>query len=392
MPRHALKTLLVLAAIAGAAVAPPFRDASAQVQVPTEETTRAAGWYLLPSVSITEIFDDNIFQSTRSREADAITRFSPELGFGYRSIPLTVLGYVLLDAELFAVHTDQSGLNRKQVRFDAESRPDQTLTLRLSGVFDQTETPTDLTQNLGLQLGRTESTRGSISAGAAYRFDRRFTGEASYTFTTDTSGGISNTLHQALVSLVGQLTPRDAGRIVYHMQRGNSDGEAVASDSLVFGWDHRLSETTSFSVALGPRYSDGQLQVEAYASVIHRLTNGQLSATFARTEGTIIGQRGLSTTTSFGAGISLRPWRALGLSITPHFAEVTGGLHTTTYGSEFTARYEIARYIQLVTQYAIAYQKGGGGANGSGGNNGSGDILHNTVSIGLRVALPERLH
>jgi hypothetical protein len=350
---------------------------------PLASAAAPAGWYLLPSASFSEVFDDNIFGATEGRQADAITRLTPTLGFGYRSAPLTFIGSVSVDAELFAVHFDQSGVNRKQVRFDLEARPSQVMTLRLRGLFDDTQTPSDLNTDLGLELGRTEARQGVVTAEASYRFGRRLTAEAAYTFTTSTADDISNTLHEGRLSLAAQLTPLDSGRVIYHIRRGDSDGLAVASDSVTFGWYRRLTEKTSFGVAAGPRFSDGDVQLEASASLVHRLSNGSVSFGFERTDTTIVGQRGLSTSTSVWGELTVRPWRSVTVSITPHAAEVSGGGAETRriYGSEFGVRYEIARRIELFGQYRFAYQEAR-----------SGDIYHNILRVGVTVALPERIY
>src|SRR5438034_1869049 len=49
-----------------------------------------AGWYITPSLSASEEFDDNIFSRVK-RESDFISRASPNLKAGYQSKPFSLL-------------------------------------------------------------------------------------------------------------------------------------------------------------------------------------------------------------------------------------------------------------------------------------------------------------
>src|SRR5437667_12033307 len=117
-----------------------------------------AGWYYIPSLSLYEEFDDNIFSST-NRTSDFITRRANGWKIGYRSRPFTLLLTSSLDGELFANHHELDGLNRTQVGLESEWIPTLPLTLRLSALFTKTQTPSELAPNLGLQLGRRDSTQ-----------------------------------------------------------------------------------------------------------------------------------------------------------------------------------------------------------------------------------------
>jgi hypothetical protein len=341
-----------------------------------------AGWYLTPSITVTEEFDDNVFGTSRSREGDAISRITPTLGFGYRSAPFTLLGTASGSAEVFALHSDLDGLNRKLAKVEAEARPDQNLTLRLQGMFIETESPTELTGDLGLQLGRRSTTQTSIIASAGYRFDRRLSGEVLYSFTDDSAGGVTNTVHDGRFPLVWQATRRDSASLTYHFRRGETDGQAIASDSVLGGWIRRISETTTLGAELGPRWSITGLDFDASARLAHRLSNGELALRLDRSEATVVGRRGSPTINTVAADVSLRPRDALVVSFSPHVGYLTGaGPDTTTYGADFTVRYQVARRIWIVGQYRLSFQE-----------EGSTDILRNIVSVGLEFSIPTRLY
>ena len=75
--------------------------ASVIVGVPAAALAQTGG-SSLPSFTLAEEFDDNVFVSTTDPKSDFITRFTPGLQLGYRSAPLTLLVSGSIDAEIYA--------------------------------------------------------------------------------------------------------------------------------------------------------------------------------------------------------------------------------------------------------------------------------------------------
>ena len=105
-----------------------------------------AGWYYLPTLRLTEEFDDNVFSSVR-RSSDFITRLTSDVKVGYRSTPFTLLLTGSADGEVFARNPELDGVNRTQSGLETEWRPVQPLTLRLgASSWRAPVTPVRLTQ------------------------------------------------------------------------------------------------------------------------------------------------------------------------------------------------------------------------------------------------------
>src|SRR5207302_10266298 len=60
------------------------------------------GYFLTPSLSVAEVYDDNVFYTTSPRTHDFLTRISPGLKAGYQSAPLTVEGSYAFDSEIYS--------------------------------------------------------------------------------------------------------------------------------------------------------------------------------------------------------------------------------------------------------------------------------------------------
>src|SRR5712691_5522567 len=104
-----------------------------------------AGWYIIPSLSLTEEFDDNVFGRSSNRVSDFVTRGSPGLSAGYRSQPLTLLVTSGFDAEFFEENRELSNVgDRRRADVAFQYLPTRTLTLGVTADFAQTVTPTEL--------------------------------------------------------------------------------------------------------------------------------------------------------------------------------------------------------------------------------------------------------
>src|SRR3989454_11877340 len=64
------------------------------------------GYYLTPSLSVAEVYDDNLFYTPSPRTHDFFTRTSPGLKAGYQSAPLKVEGSYTFDSEVYSRHTE----------------------------------------------------------------------------------------------------------------------------------------------------------------------------------------------------------------------------------------------------------------------------------------------
>ena len=345
-----------------------------------------AGWYYIPSLSLYEEFDDNIFSST-NRTSDFITRLSNGWKIGYRSRPFTLLLTSSLDGELFANHHELDGLNRTQVGLESEWIPTLPLTLRLSALFTKTQTPSELAPNLGLQLGRRDSTQLSLASSAAYRFDLRTSAELAYSYLQSESEGVTGTSHEPRLRLVERLSHVDTGTLTYALRLTESESHGAGNSStlshiVTLGWNRRLSATTSVTLEAGPRITGSQLGAEVNAGVSHRffrLVDGSLG--YSRSSSPIIGQTGTADTQALSGHLSMEPLRSFRVVFGAILSQVsTDRSDTTTEGAEVAASYRITKWLSAVARYRFSHSETGSTA-----------IFHNIFTIGLEASYPIRV-
>jgi uncharacterized protein (PEP-CTERM system associated) len=75
-----------------------------------------AGFYVTPSFSVAEEFDDNVFVTSTGKRSDLITRFTPGIELGYYSEPFRLLARSSFDAEIFADNTQLNDATAQSAR------------------------------------------------------------------------------------------------------------------------------------------------------------------------------------------------------------------------------------------------------------------------------------
>jgi hypothetical protein len=380
-----------LAAMASWAAAP----AAAQPPVsyaPSIPTTGPAGYYLVPSLALAEVFDSNVFLNTNP-QFDFITRLTPGVEFGYKSAPLTILGNYSFDTEVYARNPDLDnvGQNQRGV-LDIRYLPERRTTLGLTAVFARSSNPVLLAQQQGLQpiaqiqTGRQETTGFTIAPSASYKFSRLWSGAATYSYSLFTQqGGTSTTSNVVTLGTSRVLTPRDTGSLSYYFRTYESDQGSSTSNALTLGWKRALSPFTTVTVRAGPRLTQGQLGPEVFIAAQQRMKFIDLSASYTVTEGVDLGQSAPVTTHTLAGAANFRVSRFLEVSVGPSFQTSSGtgqsNIGTTHYYAvNATATYQINKWLSARASYSWSLQTGSGG-----------DIPHNLLAIGLAVVYPMRI-
>ncbi len=99
-----------------------------------------AGWYLTPSLSLSEEYQSNIFGTSSNEESDFVTHITPGFTLGYFSEPLTFSLNYSIDAEVFAENSELNNFGDNQrVGVLFRYLPDRRWTLGLTGSFVQSE-------------------------------------------------------------------------------------------------------------------------------------------------------------------------------------------------------------------------------------------------------------
>lgn len=355
-----------------------------------------AGWYLIPSLTLTEAFDDNIFGSASGQRADFISRFSPGLQAGYRSEPLTLLASTSFDAEVFANNPQQNdAMSGKHAGMNLKYLPILPLTLGLDLAYTETRSPGTLAPILTpdvpantLEFGRRRATFFSASPSIAYQFTPLTSGTSGYSYTNTTlEGGTTNTGHQGRLGLSHRFTPLDTGTFDYRLSVfEDSTSSTTIFHALTLGWTRQLTPQTTVSVQGGPRFSGGPVSPEVNARLAHEFKTfdqrARASLDYSRSEGFVIGQAGSVKIESVTGSIGFEPLKLLQVSLGGSLTRLSGGTRsdTTSYGATAEASYQLLRWLTARASYRFGLQ-----------DQNTGGIRHNVFSLSLDASYPIRI-
>ncbi len=357
-----------------------------------------AGFYVTPSFSVAEVYDDNVFSAPSRRKTDLISRFSPGIRAGYQSTPLTLLGGYTFDAEVFSKNPELTTAQaRQEASLELRSRPTPLLTLGLESVYTETQSPGELNVGTALAVGRVRAQRLAFRPTLAYEFDPLTTGTGDYTFAKDElSGGVSTRAHTASLGLDRRITPRDTGSLGYSFSRFDFDSdETTTSQAFTLGWTRAVASRTQITLRGGARVTEGSPGPEVAASIRHRLERGEVSFAYSRTQTTSIGQAGTISTESFAAAATYRLLADLVVRAAPSFFRDTGrDLEAKVYGMNLDVTYQITQWLSLQGSHAFSFQEGSLSSAGgvSGQDISRQDISRNVLILRLIATYPFRVY
>jgi Putative beta-barrel porin 2 len=324
-------------------------------------------WYLVPSLSLTEEYDSNIFGTASNRESDFITRPAAGLAINYVTDQVSLVAGLAVQTEFFAKNsdlndTDVLGLGALDFRYPVSPR----LNLGFSGAYSKTESVVDIRRETGVtavEVGREDISVVRASASASYVLDPRTTGDAGYTFTyTEVSGEASDTEHSLNLAVARRFTQVDSGLLRYIFQYFDSDefGSEVEHTVRV-GYARVLGPRTRVSVELGPQISgEGEATASAAASLSHQLRQASLLLSYTREQDIVVGLGGSRTVDTLAASVGFQPIRFLNAGLAASASRISdvddpGARDTTVYSLLATASYPLARWLTGRGTYRFSY-------------------------------------
>src|SRR4051794_30992038 len=144
---------------------------------------------VVPSLEITERYDDNVFYRPAA-ESDSTTRFSPRVDVRHGSERAILAARYALDADRFAAHPELSTPRaREEAGFDARYLASRRLSLSGVASYVASRTPADLNRETGLAPGRVRAERAVLQPSATYQVAARTETTVGYALTRDALAG-----------------------------------------------------------------------------------------------------------------------------------------------------------------------------------------------------------
>lgn len=396
-PGAVLASLLVLGAVQFPTLArgqvtlgqliPPVEKAAAR---PPE------GFYITPSLSIGQLYDDNLFFSSTNRKQDFFTRVSPGIQAGYQSAQLTLLGGYTSDSEFYSKHTELTTLQmRQRALFDLKAMPTESLRLSTTGTYSKTNAPWELNTFTGVALTRIRADRLALDPSISYRFDPLTTAKGDFTISRDRLvNAISINSFLGRTSLDRRISSTDTVAAGYTGRRFEFDGGGtITSHAPLLGWERKLSPLTTFTLRAGPRFTEGSLddRPEALASIQHLLPQGEVSLSYSNIQTTVIGQPFSVMAESFRLIAKYKPLPHLEIAVEPSVGRITSeAFKATVYISNVDLTYQFTKELALRGTHQYSLMRGDfDPATGAAG--GTLEVPHNMFWLRLVVNYPFRV-
>ncbi|PYN10045.1 MAG: hypothetical protein DME02_00740 [Candidatus Rokuibacteriota bacterium] len=177
-----------------------------------------APFTLLPTITLSEEYNDNILLDNHNRTWDLITGITPAINLIWESRTHRLIAGYNFTAELYLRDpTRDNAFNTQNFNLDGMWRATERLTLTLADAFTAT-TDTNLISPAGVSVGRNRSWGNALSGGAAYKLDE-FTavrGGASYALQRFSRGELDDSdVYHGYLFLDRTLTRQVRGSIGY---------------------------------------------------------------------------------------------------------------------------------------------------------------------------------
>lgn len=341
--------------------------------------------YISPSIAVGGVYDDNLFLNSANRQSDEILRVSPALEFGYGTESLTLAGFYTFDAERYRKHPELNGNTvRRNGALDLGYQATPRLNLALDADYTSTETPSELSPQLSLGLGRAHAVYETVTPSVGYSFDELTYGRAAYTYEQENLASAPETqVNTGILGVEHRFTERDSWAANFAASRYDfGPFDQVDSRVLTLGWNHLLTPATSFNIDAGPRQTAGVTTAEYGAGITSLLDSGIFSFQYNRSQAALIGEFQPAQTRSAEMKLDYIVSDQLEFNFQPSWSSDTiGTARATLWRADVSFNYRLTRIVSLVGSYEYSLQQGLlTGANQR--------ILRNVVYLGLVFAQP----
>ena len=364
------------------------------------------GYFAIPSISIDEVYDGNLFFASANKQSDFITRVSPALEVGYEADTLSWSGRYWFDAEAYAGETAlNSSLVRQFADVNVEYLPTSRLTLSAAANYTKTDTPLDLTlipgaTIPGLLLGRADAERTSVHSAASYRLTKLTTGSLAFTRSNvelvDAGESEVSALETRFDQRLSEVNTLSYGYIhrQYRFDEFGFGGQAgpsltreatEESNTPWIGLSHQFNARTRITARAGPRLVGESVDPYVLVSLQHRLTQGEVLLEYHRDETTLLGVPRKLELDALYATISRRIRPHLEVKLTPGYARLyQAGLSVDIYSFGLGAVYKINEAVFLTASYDFNLQ------DVRAVPGGASEISYNAIQVGVRFTYPRR--
>jgi hypothetical protein len=362
--------------------------------VPTAE---ARGPLLIvPTLSLTGEYNDNIFLDNNNREGDFIIGVTPGIRVVSESERHRLAAGYSLTGEKYLDHDEFDELIRRHDFFiEGAYRVTPQLTLGLRDAFVAGNN-TNTVNLQGISTGRENTLSNVLSASVAWRLLPRTSlflgGSWSFTYYPDSLTSLDTDTYTLGLTVTHDFTPRLSGTLGYEAALIKVETQPdITTHTPRVGLIYRFTETLTGSLSGGPSFSETDGRTDTTAAITAGLSQlfriGSAAVTYDRRVGTTGGIGGITdsqTVTATVVVVGLA--RNLSLEFAPsyYWSEVLSGVgvDVNTLVLPLRAAYQFNSWISGLIGYNFYRQRGPSG--------GVTEVDQNRIFLGLQLGYPIR--
>jgi hypothetical protein len=334
----------------------------------TSDARAQARTELVPSVSFSTTYDDNIF-TTQQGSGDAMMLVSPAFEGMYESPKASLRGIYTFDMQRAVGFSTLNSLDAKRHALVSTAfQLNNYLNLSLIGRYDVSDRPGDLMFDTAVLLGRQRARRYQVTPALAVRVRPRTTITAQYDATKEALGAdMRGEMYIARFGVSRLQTARDVWSVGY-LGRTFANGadmfhpaETKRSHALLVGYNRAVGVGTNLHVQGGPRVSSyGNRKPELLANFSRQIRSGKFGLDYWQGETIIMGIRGPVDIRSFSFKSSwpIRRRFELGMHAGVFDSRTLYQGRARVFHPELVASYSPGGSYIVAGSYGIDFQKG----------------------------------
>ena len=322
---------------------------------------------LVPSVSFSTAYDDNIF-TTQEGSGDAMMLVTPSFEAFYESPKTLLRGLYTFDMQRAVGYSTLNSLDAKRhAMINTAVQATPHFRLSLTGRYDVSDRPGDLMFDTGVLLGRQRARRYQLTPGISFRVRPRTNITAQYDATKEALADMRGDMYIARLGISRMQTTRDTWSVNY-LGRTFANGADMfnpaateRSHAVLFGYNRAVAVGTNFSVQAGPRVSSyGNRRPELLANFSRQIRAGRFGLDYWQGETIIMGIRGPVDIQSFSFKSSwpIRRNLEIGAHAGVFDSETLFQGHARVFHPELVASYSPGGPYVIAGSYGIDFQKG----------------------------------
>jgi hypothetical protein len=272
-----------------------------------------------PVVTAAGASDSNVFGQLGKGSADRYATFILDVPIDYKpGVRLGLRGRYLDAGEAYQRHSELTNAQaRQQGQLGLLFAPRQRTKLHLDGSYGQTNRPSEVFSDTGIEFGRERTTDYLATAGLNQGLSSRSTLNFEGLYRVSRIGNIEDRSQAASASLLRNFSRRTALGLNWRFERRSSETHERFDSNIASAiWNQEVSSRLSFSVSAGARIaSDAKTRPEGHADVFWRRTHWEVQASYGHTLGYVpqrsdLPQRlGSADSTALMVRLKNRHWR-----------------------------------------------------------------------------------